>query len=264
MNSRVHIAGVPFDPVSYESALNFVGQFMESSGQAYLVTPNPEMVVHAKKDPIFRGVLERAALSIPDGIGIVWAGHYLKEKATLLGSLARIFLKPASVRTVFPDRVTGTDLLEKIVERAQEKQWTMYFLGARSGIAEIAQERLLKKYPQAQFVGAYAGSPAFEEEEKQIAQINQAAPQILFVAYGSPMQEEWISRNLSRMPSVKVAMGVGGAFDFHAGKTRRAPKVMQKLGVEWLWRVLRQPSRLKRIYRATAVFIALVSKEKKV
>lgn len=262
MNSRVSIAGVPFDAVSYETALDFIEQSLQSSGQTFVVTPNPEMVVHAQKDPIFKSVLQRASLSIPDGIGIVWAGHFLREKPTLLGSLTRIFLKPASVRTVFPDRVTGTDLLEKIVERSQGKPWTIYFLGARDGIAEMAQQNLLRKYPQASFVGAHAGAPGFESEAHQVELINQAAPALLFVAYGSPAQEEWISRNLSKMPSVKMAMGVGGAFDFHAGKARRAPHVMRSLGLEWVWRVLRQPSRIGRIYRATLVFIRHILKQK--
>ena len=121
---------------------------------------------------------------------------------------------------------------------------------------------MIKEYPKSIFAGSYAGSPDKEDEEHIVEMINRGKPDILFVAYGSPAQELWIHRNLFKLDSVKVAIGVGGAFDFAAGMVKRAPKWVQKIGLEWLWRLIREPKRIKRIWNATYVFIKFIHKQK--
>lgn len=239
---RIEILSVPFDAVTYEQALEVIAGFIERNEKVHVTTPNPEMLVEASRNKPFLKVLQKSALALPDGIGILWA--------------ARVF------HHQLPQRVTGIDLMQKMVEHSEKTGWTLFFLGAQEGVASIAAENLKRRYPQTHIVGTYAGSPSMEEADLIVDRINQAAPQILFVAYGSPAQEFWIARNLARLPTVRVAMGVGGAFDFMAGKIRRAPRLMQRLGLEWLWRLLREPWRCRRIWRATLTFSTLVLRKK--
>lgn len=272
MKEKVSIAGVEFDAVRYEDVLTAVGVFvgqprLQSGKRHMIVTPNPEMVVHAQKDPAFKRVLNASSLSVPDGIGILWAAHYLSlekaknrfaEKFRVMGTLFQVLFKMKAIYRVLPARVTGADLLFRIVEESQRNGWKIFLLGAAPGVADIAIERLLKKYPEAIFAGSFAGTPAETHEDELCERIRNAQPDILFVAYGSPAQEEWIHRNLDKLGSVKVAIGVGGAIDFAAGKAKRAPGLLRSLGLEWFWRLISQPRRFKRIWNATFVFVRLI------
>ncbi len=268
MKEKVNIAGVEFDAVRYEDVLTAVGVFVGQEHKKHMiVTPNPEMVVHAQKDNAFKRVLNSASLAVPDGIGILWAAHYLNrdpaknrwvEKIKVLSTLFQVLFKMKAIYKVLPARVTGADLLFRVVEESQKNGWKIFLLGAAPGVADIAIERLLKRYPQAIFAGSFAGTPAETHEDELCERIRNAQPDILFVAYGSPAQEEWISRNLDKLGSVKVAIGVGGAIDFAAGKAKRAPKLLRSLGLEWFWRLVTQPSRFKRIWNATFVFVRLI------
>lgn len=240
--NRIHILDVPFDAVTYEQALHKIAGFIDRDERVYLTTPNPEMLVEASRNKPFLKVLQKSALALPDGIGILWAAKVLQQP--------------------LPQRVTGMDLMQKVVERSQETGWKIFLLGAREGVAPIAAENLRNRYPGAQIVGAYAGSPSMDEAEAIAQRINKTAPDILFVAYGSPAQEFWIARNLHRLSTVRVAVGVGGAFDFVSGRVKRAPAFMRRLGLEWLWRLLREPRRFKRIWRATVTFPRLVMRKK--
>ncbi|MFH0838335.1 MAG: WecB/TagA/CpsF family glycosyltransferase [Patescibacteria group bacterium] len=273
MKEKVNIAGVEFDAVRYVDVLTAVEVFVNQGYQKHMiVTPNPEMVVYSQKHEDFRNILNSASMAVPDGIGILWAAHYLSMPRTksgfggimqVIGSLFQVFFKMKAIYRVLPARVTGADLLFKIVEESQKKGWRVYLLGAAPGIANIALERLHKKYPQAVFAGCFAGTPAQTHEDELCQRINLAGPDILFVAYGSPAQEEWINRNLHKFSSVKVAIGVGGAIDFAAGKAKRAPKLLRSLGLEWFWRLITQPRRFRRIWNATFVFVKLIFRLKR-
>lgn len=268
MKQKVNIAGIEIDAVSYNDVLEAVGTFLGQEHHKHMiVTPNPEMIVYAQSHVNFRQVLNSAALAVPDGIGILWAAYYLSlpkakshfvERLVVLKTLMQVFFKMRAIYRILPARVTGADLLFKIVEESQKKGWRIYLLGAAPGIAHVAIERLLKKYPQAIFAGSFAGTPAETHEDELCERINLAQPDILFVAYGSPAQEEWIHRNLHKLTTARVAIGVGGAIDFAAGRARRAPKIMRSLGLEWFWRLLTQPRRFKRIWKATFVFVKLI------
>lgn len=271
MKKNVEIVDVPIDNFTYEEVLERIDDFITKDRKVYIVTANPEMVVNASKDEEFFEVLKSAELVTPDGIGILWAANYFskplpKQKIRryfqLYGSLFSILFSPRRLRYPLKERVTGADLFKKIIESSKEKDWRIFLLGASEGVAKKVVEKLSKSHTHARFVGCFAGSPEVSDEEDICERINQAKPDILFVAYGSPEQEFWIHRNLFKLDSVKVAIGVGGTFDFYAGKTKRAPKWMRKIGLEWLWRLMREPKRIFRIWNATYVFIKLVAKEK--
>lgn len=271
MSKKVDIAGVNFDAITYNDVLTAIEVYVRTNKQVYITTPNPEMVLDANKNESFAHTLHDSEISIPDGIGILWASYYLglPKRSTGIGkflqlfsSLSKIFLCPKSIRKHLPERVTGSDLFNKIIEESQDKRWRIFLLGAAPGVAKIAIDRLMNKYPNAIFAGSYSGSPSENEEGYISEMVNKSNANILFVAYGSPAQEKWINRNLHKLETVNVAIGIGGAIDFAAGIVKRAPKGMQKLGLEWLWRLTKEPKRIKRIWNATVKFSSLMYKIK--
>ena len=222
----VVLLGVRVDDVTYEEALAIIEGFIREGTPHQVVTVNPEFVMAARRDEVFRRILNAADLALPDGIGLVWASH-------LLGRPLR-------------ERVAGSDLVPKIAALAAERGYRLFLLGAAEGVAEEAARRLQEQNPGLVVAGTYAGSPAVEEEEEIVALVREARPHVLFVAYGAPAQDKWIARNLGRL-GVPVCMGVGGAFDFIAGVAKRAPRWVQRLGLEWLHRLLHQPWRWRRM-----------------
>ncbi len=247
---RLEILGVPIDGVTETEALERVRVFLDEPRGHLVTTPNPEMLVLAQKDQKFKDVLRQSDLAIPDGAGLMVA-------ATMRGHR-------------LPARVTGADFTEKVAELAAEAGKSIYLLGAGAGVAVRAAGVLKTKFPKLKIAGASAGDDVrrdagghLQTRPETIEAINLVQPDILFVAYGHGVQEEWIAENMARLPSVRVAMGIGGTFDFLAGKVRRAPKLMRRLGLEWLWRLIIQPQRWHRIWTAVAVFPFLVMTEKR-
>ncbi|MEZ4863218.1 MAG: WecB/TagA/CpsF family glycosyltransferase [Caldilineaceae bacterium] len=191
-----------------------------------ICTVNPEFIIHARRTPDFAAVLARADLAVPDGVGVLWA-------ARCQGVRLR-------------ERVTGSDGIYHICAAAAHYGWRVYLLGAAPGVAEQAATRLQHRYPALQVVGCYGGSPADRDWPQIYARLAAAAPDLLFVAYGHPSQDQWIDCHRHELPVI-VALGVGGAFDFVAGIMPRAPRWMQQWGLEWLFRLLRQPWRWRRM-----------------
>ncbi|MBO0777669.1 MAG: WecB/TagA/CpsF family glycosyltransferase [Ktedonobacteraceae bacterium] len=227
----VYVLGVRVDRQTRLQTIERIDQLIlnRRAGQnqcQQVVTVNPEFVMMAQRDATFRMCINQAALVVPDGMGIVWATY-------LLG-------KPT------PERVTGTDTLPELARLCADKGYRLYLLGAAPGVAEIAAERLRELAPGLQIAGTYAGSPDVAEEEAIIERIRAAQADVLCVAYGAPAQELWIYRNQARLP-VAVAIGVGGAFDFLSGRQKRAPKLMRRIGLEWLFRLYREPRRWRRM-----------------
>jgi N-acetylglucosaminyldiphosphoundecaprenol N-acetyl-beta-D-mannosaminyltransferase len=222
----VDILGIRIDNLTNDEALARMEQFIQDGHPHLVTTVNPEFVVAAQTDTAFAQILNRADLNLPDGQGLLWA-------ARVLGS-------------PLEERVTGVDTVVRLAGLAAQRGYGVYLLGAAEGVAETTARILERRFPGLRVVGAYAGSPAPEEDEAIVERIRRADPQLLFVAYGAPQQEKWIARNLSRLQT-PVAMGVGGAFDFISGKTSRAPKWVQSLGLEWLHRLALQPWRWRRM-----------------
>lgn len=235
---RVAILNVNIHALTNAQTLTLIEAFIASGQPHQLVTVNPEFVVAAQSDAEFRHIINRAALALPDGVGLLKAARFL-------GTIP------------LPERVPGSDLVIRLAELSHQKGYRIYFLGAQEGVAEKAVENLKKMYPRLQVAGCYAGSPAPEENETIAQRILSTRPDILLVAYGAPRQDKWIARNLNRL-QVPVCIGVGGAFDFVAGTAKRAPVWLQRLGLEWLHRLLMQPWRWKRIWNAVPRFSWLV------
>ena len=234
------ILGVRVDDVDYAEALARIARYVENHRPGektrQVVTVNPEIIIAAQRDEEFKRVLNEAALSLPDGVGVLWAARYLGHPLR--------------------ERVTGVDTMERLAALAARRGWRLFLLGAAPGVAAGAAARLEEKNPGLIVAGSYAGSPAPAAEEEILARIGAAQAQILFVAYGAPWQDKWIYRLRARL-GVAVAMGVGGAFDFIAGAAPRAPRWLQNLGLEWLHRLSHQPWRWRRML-ALPQFVWLV------
>ena len=211
------------------------------SGQYHIATPNPEMIVEAQRNMDFKTVLQNTALNLPDGVGLLWAAKKISS-------------------TPLPERITGADTMEYLCSPCPRicPPERIFLLGAAPDIAEKTATILKKHNHLLKEIGAFSGSPKQEDETDIIERINSFKPTLLFVAFGAPLQDIWIARNMSKLKTVKVAMGVGGTFDFIVGKQRRAPRWMRKMEVEWLWRLILEPKRIKRIWKAVVVFPYLV------
>lgn len=215
------VLGIKVDDVTEEEALAVVEQLLKKPGKHYIVTPNPEFIVAAQQDPVFTKILNGADLSIPDGIGLKLVG---KVK----------------------NRLAGIDLMEKMIDLAAREDYSVGLLGARGDTAEKAAQVLKTKYPSLKISLAESGGEVGEVGSRPTASNNSIPPtDILFVAFGHGKQEQWMADNLSQVP-VKLAMGVGGSFDLISGKLPRAPGWVRIVGLEWLFRLILQPWRIKR------------------
>jgi N-acetylglucosaminyldiphosphoundecaprenol N-acetyl-beta-D-mannosaminyltransferase len=248
MERRVTVAGVPVDPISMKEAEIRAAGFLKDGRQHMIVTPNPEMAVLAARDPGFRRILEASSLALPDGFGLRVAAWIEKEHV--------------------PATLTGAEFTLRLARIAEQEKYSVYLLGAGRGVAEEAAKNLVMNFPKLRIAGAEQGGSirwiagAWEEEADLAGRIAKAEPDILFVALGHGKQERWIRDHLPKLPSVKVAMGIGGTLDFLAGRVWRAPWVLRKLHLEWLWRLLIEPWRFFRIFEATFVFLGMVLKKR--
>jgi len=212
MKKQVDIAGLNIDNFSYDEVILRISDIIKSGKKEYMVTVNPEMVLNASVDGHFFDVLSEANILTPDGIGILWAAYYLimpvkKNKIwkilQLFGSLFSVMFAPKKLRSVLKERVTGADLFPKIIDGSQVEGWKIFLLGSKKGVAKKAKSKLLKTYPKANIVDYYSGSPHPDEEKEICRLINNASPDILFVAYGSPNQELWIYRNIVKLEYIE-------------------------------------------------------------
>jgi len=233
------ILGVRVDDADVSQTLAAVACALREGLPHQLITLNPEMLMHARRDSALRLCIEQAYLVVPDGVGLILAGWVLGQP--------------------LKQRVCGSDLVPLLCQMAAKQGWSVFLLGAGPGVAERAGRRLVKSFPALHLAGVYSGSPDPAEEEAIAALVRRASPDLLFVAYGVPAEEKWIARNLGRL-QVPLAIGVGGALDFLAGVVPRAPKLMRNLGLEWLYRLCRQPWRWRRML-ALPQFAALVFAE---
>ncbi len=234
MNPAVTILNVPIHDVTLNEACEHAERLILAGGVHQFATVNPEFVMLAQHDAAFMDVLRRTALNVPDGAGILWAAQRKRQPLRA--------------------RVPGVELMVKLCGIASAHQWRVYFLGAQAGVAERAAAALALHFPGMLVAGTHAGSPAESEASNIIERIRAAKPHLLFVAYGAPAQDKWLARNLplcwidgdGRWGGGLVGMGVGGAFDMVAGVQSRAPEWMRDANLEWLYRLIRQPWRIKR------------------
>jgi N-acetylglucosaminyldiphosphoundecaprenol N-acetyl-beta-D-mannosaminyltransferase len=236
----VRILGVRVDDVTAQETLRLIEDWVAEGRPHQIVTVNPEFVVEAQRNGPFRVVLEEADLALPDGSGLMWA-------ARLLGGPLR-------------ERVTGADTLPLIAGLSAKRDYCLYLLGAAPGVAEQAAAVLAGEHRGLRIAGCYPGSPDPAHDDELVARVAAARPDLLFVAYGAPRQDLWIHRNMARL-GVPVCMGVGGTFDYIAGVAPRAPAWMRRVGLEWLYRLIRQPWRWRRML-SLPLFVWLVVRER--
>jgi len=230
------ILDVRVDNLTFNQVMAKINLFLCGKKLRQIVTLNPEFVLAAQKDKEFKKVLNQADLSISDGFG-------LKIAAAITGQK-------------IGERITGVDLTLELAKLASERGDSIFFLGGAQGVAEKAVKRIKMIYPNLKVASTYAGNP---DDKETIGILKKAKPDILLVAFGAPKQDKFIAGLKHRYSGLpKVAMGVGGTFDYISGNIPRAPHWMRKIGLEWLYRLFRQPSRFGRIFRAVAVFTFLV------
>lgn len=220
----INILGVNIANITMEQAKEKVIEFLDGDKLSAIYTPNSEMIDYATNDEEFFKVLNAADLNIPDGIGVVYASKILGDP--------------------IKERVAGIDLVYEILPILAEQKKSIYLLGANPGVAETAAKKLAEKYPGLVIAGTHDGY--FTDDEKVIELINDASPDFLMVCLGFPKQEFWIDKYKDRL-NAKVAIGAGGTLDVFAGTVMRAPEFYQKHGIEWLYRLVKQPSRFVRM-----------------
>lgn len=237
---RKDILGIGFDPVTMDQALEKLEQYINSDKPHLVVTANPEMVMKARWDSLLGEILRRADLVVADGIGVVWAGSQLGADV--------------------PERIPGIELAESLLARAAERGWKVFLLGGEEGVAQQAAAALTVRWPALRIVGTHHGFFQSKGEGEIIARIKEAKPDILLAALGVPRQEKWLAAHLGQL-KVPVAAGVGGSFNVWAGVDKRAPRWMIKVNLEWLYRLIRQPWRIKRM-AVLPVFVFTVLRER--
>lgn len=214
------------DALDTQATLDRIEELLAGGGHHLVATVNPEFIMLARRDPEFHRVLDGAALCLPDGWGVTWAA--------------------ARQGKSLPDRVTGVDLIPALAERSARLGWRLFLLGAAPGVAETVADLLRARHPTLVIAGCHAGMAGPEGDDESLRLIGAARPDIVLVAYGAPRQEFWVARNLARLEA-GVGIGVGGAFDYLSGRVPRAPAWMRRAGIEWLYRLLRQPWRARRM-----------------
>lgn len=238
--NNISILGVRVDVVDTKAALAAIEEFIRDGEPHMVVTADSSGIVLAQRDQEFKRIINAADLVTPDSVGILWAA---KRSGTPL-----------------PERVSGADLVEHLCEQAAKLEHKVFLLGAAPGVADATAEKLKQRYPELIIAGTHHGYFPPEESASVAQRIREAKPDILFVAMGIPLQEKWIYRHLQEL-QVPVSIGVGGTFDVISGKVKRAPKWMQRRGLEWVHRLASNPRKIGKC-STLPVFVLKVLKGK--
>lgn len=236
--NRVNILGTEFDNYTEKQFHKYLSDDMDGRSNRFIVTPNPEIVLSARENQEFSNIINSADYVIPDGIGII-------KGAKTLG-------------TPMHERITGFDTLMFLIKAANRKQLKVYLLGAKPEVIEASAKRIERDFPEIDLVGYHDGY--FKNDQEIVDDIVAKKPNIVLVALGSPKQEFFIDKY--RYQNDAIWIGVGGSFDVFSGTKKRAPKIFQKLSLEWLYRLLKEPTRFGRML-AIPKYMRLVKAEKK-
>jgi len=228
LRDTVRILGIDIDNIDVEEAGQITKKLVNESSKSckIVVAPNTEFIMMAQKDEEFYRILQNAELSTPDSVGVMLGGKMQKKS--------------------FKQRIPGQAYFRKVLEVGEKEKWTFYLLGGKDDVAELTAKHVKTIYPNVNIVGYHEGFFEKDSEEDVIKEINELEPNVLFVAMGAPLQEKWIAKHKNEL-KVDIAAGQGGTFDYESGKIKRAPKIVQKLCIEWLWRLVLQPSRIFRM-----------------
>lgn len=232
------VLGINVNTEGYDELMELAFERIEKKQKALVVAINPEKIIKAKEDPALKKLLNEAEFQIPDGIGVILASKIQKGQIR--------------------ERVTGVDMMMKLCEEASKRGKPIFLYGGKPGVADAAKAKLESLFPSIEIVGTQDGYE--KNEQKVIDRINEAQPDLLFVAMGSPKQENWINANRDQLHPT-IYQGVGGSFDVLAGTVKRAPEIFQKFGLEWFYRLLKEPKRIKRQI-ALPLFLLEVARKK--
>ena len=238
----IKILGIDVDKVTKAEALAIFSELLEGDGCSQIITLNPEMLIEAQTNEAFRELLKTAELRFPDGIGLVYASKIIKEPLSEI--------------------VTGIDFAKSALEIMAEKGKSVYFFGAKPGIAELAAENISKEITGLKIAGTHDGYFKPEEEASIIDEINASGADLLLLGLGAPKQEMLVGKYKDKL-KCKVAVGIGGSFDVWSGTLKRAPEFFINHNVEWLYRLLQEPSRINRISKLPFFLIKVAGYKEK-
>lgn len=271
MLQKINIAGLQVTRAIKSEVLAELTGRLDHGMQTSIVTPYSEFLHASIQQPKVRSMLNHADISIPDGVGMLWAETFLQLPLTkskskflrmvhatwqMVSSGAQILLNPQSIYKTIPEKIVGADFFWDLVKLAEHRGDTIFLLGGYGKTTSTVAKILKNKYPKLAIAGLsnanYPGTPELLED------IKRTQSKYLFVAWGPIRQEQWILDNLKHLPDVKLAIGLGATFDYVAGTKKAPPKFIRQLGLEWLFRLVTQPYRYKRIYNATVGLIILL------
>ncbi len=235
----VDVVGIPIQNVTMDEAVRDCSAFLDTKESKIIVTPNAEILQLCVEDEDVHQIIHSADYIIPDGIGVV-------KGASLLG-------------TPLKQKVAGCDLAWNLLAEMEKKQRRLFLLGAKPGVAAAAAEKMKEAYPKLIICGVQDGY--FQEDEPVLAAINEAQTDVLFVCLGVPKQEKWMNQYKERL-NISLMMGLGGSLDVFAGTVKRAPKIFIKLGLEWFYRLIKEPWRAKRMMKLPKFFVSVLKYKK--
>lgn len=260
------IGSIEVDTFSKKEVLTKIEFAIQNSEIMQVVTPYSEFVVEAEYNSEFRESINKSELRLPDGIGILWAGSYLAQKwNNLLQSLLGIINRDIQLYSIFAEKISGSDLIYDVLDLAHQNKSRVYLLGGQGEIPAKVSQYIASNYPRINITGTYSGKISLGDT-KLFEKILDSQSDIILVALSYPKQEIFaaqLKQYFIGNDHKGVILCLGGTFDFLAGAKSRAPKWMQKFGLEWLYRLIQQPSRIRRIYKATIQFVLLMNKYKK-
>lgn len=226
MNKSVDILGVTISTATIPDVVDMIMHAISSGNKMSVFTPNSEIILSAYKNEEFKNIINSATIRTADGIGVIYASK-------ILG-------------TPIPERCSGYDISLELIKQIAFSGHSLYLFGASPGVAEAAKQKIEEANPGINIVGYHDGYFDVEEEKNIINDINEKKPNVLFVCLGSPKQEKWINNHINDL-DINVAIGLGGCLDVYAGNVRRAPDIFIKLGLEWLYRLMKEPKRFFRM-----------------
>ncbi len=242
MSEKIIIRGVGINNFTLSEAADICKEYLKADSgiPKAIFTPNSEIIQSCVEDESLYSVINSGDLVIPDGIGVIYASKILKRP--------------------LKSKCAGFDLGLEMVKHSNESGAKIFFLGGKPGIAEAARDKLLETYPNAVFVGTHDGyfKKEGEESDAVVAEINAAKPDILYVCLGVPVQEKWILANREKLEGVKLCLALGGSLDGYSGNVKRAPNIFIKLGLEWFYRLICQPSRIGRMMKLPKFLMGVI------
>lgn len=232
---RTDVLGVGFDSLTIDEAVKIALEYIEGRSGDYVVTPNPEIVWLCRNSADLKKAVGGAAMVLPDGVGIIYG-------AKILG-------------TPLKEKLPGADFAEALIAGLSGRGGSVYLFGAKPGVADAAGQRLADQYPGLVIAGTHDGY--FQDDEPIIADINEKKPDFLMVCLGAPKQELWMEKNRGRL-DVGLMAGLGGTLDVYAGTVKRAPERWRRLGLEWLYRLVKEPRRIGRMMKLPLFLFAVI------